>query len=84
MECGRLECTDNAKHRVAFTAVSDGIINNVMLFGSFFSPGVLHVSQALLSEAPIDLGETFIEENLGRKEAEFKTDLLIVTGKAAP
>jgi len=51
-----------------------------MLIGGFFSPGVLHVSQALLSKAHVDLGETFIEENLGRKEAEFKTDLLIITG----
>ena len=56
--------THDAKDCVTFTAVLDSIIYNIMLLRGLVFPRFLHVCQAFLKAAHVNLRETFVEENL--------------------
>ena len=53
--------THNGKDGVPISSVGDGVVNDIMFLGRFFSACFLHVLQTLLNAAEINLGKTLVE-----------------------
>ena len=56
--------TYDAEDGVALAAVLDGVVDDAVLLGGLFALGVLHVCEALLELAHVDLSEAAVEEDL--------------------
>jgi hypothetical protein len=72
--------THDGEDGITLTAILDRVIDNVVLLCGLLLTCILHVLDALVGVAEVDLSETFIEEDLGGVELEFETQLFVVTG----
>jgi hypothetical protein len=74
----RITIAHNAEDGVTFSPVGNGIVNDVVLVSSLVSFCFLHVRKTFLFTAHVNPRQAFVEENLGRIELEFETELFIV------
>ena len=72
------ERTYDGEDGVALTTVLDGIVDDAVLLCCLLTTSILHVCQALLHVAHVDLGETAVEEDFCGVELELEAELLIV------
>ncbi len=54
----------DAEHSVSFTAIADGVVNDVVLISCLVFCGFLHVGQTFFHAPQIDLRKALVEQHL--------------------